>query len=153
LSVFHRQRYEKELTARGGDVHRGVVVRSSLLFLTPQNIKGGKMLFLSIFTFGAENREAVLQRRATGGEEIPDGVQVLMEVVDLTENRVFRISEVTDPKAILAANMAWSDLAKIETVPVMQTDEVLETLDRMKERKHNHNGLNRPLEFYSQPQL
>lgn len=110
------------------------------------------MLFLSIFTFGAENREAILQRRATG-ERVPEGVQVLTEVVDLTKNRVFRISEVTDPKAILAANMAWSDLAKIETVPVMETEEVLETLDRMKERKHNSKGLNRPLEFYSQVQL
>lgn len=110
------------------------------------------MLFLSIFTFGAENRKAIFQRRAMG-EKVPEGVQVLMEVVDLTKNRVFRISEVTDPKAILAANMAWSDLAKIETVPVMPTEEVLEALDRMNETNRNRDSLDRPAEFSFQPQL
>ncbi len=111
------------------------------------------MLFLSIFTFDAANRDAILKRRAQEGEKVPEGVQILSEVVDLAKNRIFRISEVTDPKAILEANMAWSDLGEIETFPVMETEEVLETLDRMNQRDNNPKRRTNPIEFYSQAQL
>lgn len=111
------------------------------------------MLFLSILTFDAANREAFLKRRARGEGKVPEGVQLLTEVVDVTKNRVFRISEVTDPKAILEANMAWSDLGEIETVPVMETEEMLEALDRLNEREHLGEEHANPIEFYHQPQL
>jgi len=89
------------------------------------------MLFMSIFTFDAANREAIVKQRALGDEIVPKAVHVRMEVIDLSENRVYRIFEVTDPKAILEANLAWSGLARIETFPVMESDEVLEALDRI----------------------
>jgi hypothetical protein len=76
-------------------------------------------------------------------------VQVRMEVVDLSKNRVYRIFEVTDPKAILEANQAWNDLASIETFPVMETDEVLETLDRIKLRAAGTAELESSLELAS----
>jgi uncharacterized protein with GYD domain len=107
------------------------------------------MLFLSIFTFDAAHREALIKRRVLGGEKIPEGVQVLQEVVDLQKHRVFRISEVTDPKAILAANMAWNDLGTVETIPVMETEEMLEALDRMNEREHHRRKSTKPIEFYT----
>jgi hypothetical protein len=110
------------------------------------------MLFMSIFTFDAANREAIVKRRILGGEKVPEGVQVLKEVVDLQKNRVFRISEVTDPKAILAANMAWSDLGEIETIPVMETEEILEALHQMNEREHHRRKPMRPVPFYLQVQ-
>ena len=92
------------------------------------------MLFMSIFTFGAANREAIIRRRALGENKVPERVQVHVEVVDLSKNRVFRIFEATDPKAILKSNLTWSDLGEIETVPVMETEEVLEALDRFQSR-------------------
>jgi len=110
------------------------------------------MLFLSIFTFEAENREAVIKKRILSGEKVPEGVQVLQEVVDLQKNRVFRISEVTDPKAILASNLAWSDVGEVETIPVMETEEMLEVLHRMNEKEHHRQRSSRPLQFYSQTQ-
>jgi glutamate formiminotransferase len=85
---------------------------------------------MSIFTFDAANREAIIKRHALGQKLIPEGVQVRMEVVDLSKNRIFRIFEVTDEKAILEANLAWSDIAQIESFPVMESEEVLEALDR-----------------------
>jgi hypothetical protein len=106
------------------------------------------MLFMSIFTFDAADRERIVKRRVLGGEKIPEGVQVLQEVVDLQKNRVFRISEVTDPKAILAANMAWSDLGDIETVPVMETEEMLEALHRINQRGHHRERSMRPVPFF-----
>jgi hypothetical protein len=111
------------------------------------------MLFLSIFTFDAGDRERIVKRRVLGGEKVPEGVQVLQEVVDLQKNRVFRISEVTDPKAILAANMAWNDLGEIETIPVMETEEMLEALYRMNQEVHHRRRPLRPVHFYSQPQI
>jgi glutamate formiminotransferase len=86
---------------------------------------------MSIFTFDAANREAIIKRRTLEDTNVSEGVQVCMEVVDLSKNRVYRIFEVTDPKAILKANLKWSDLAQIDTFPVMETDEVLEALDRI----------------------
>jgi len=92
------------------------------------------MLFMSIITFDAANREAIVKQHALRESILPGGVQMRMEVVDLSKNRVYRIFEVTDPKAILEANLAWNDLARIDTFPVMETEEVLETLDRIKRR-------------------
>jgi len=82
------------------------------------------MLFLSVFTFDAENREAVIKRCTLGGKKRCEGVQVLLEQVDLSQQRVFRIAEVTNSKAIWKANRAWSDLGKIENVLVMETEGV-----------------------------
>lgn len=110
------------------------------------------MLFLSIFTFNAANREAIIEKRILGGKKIPKGIQVLQEVVDLQNNRVFRISEVTDPKAVLASNLAWGDVGEIETIPVMETEEMLDTLYQMNEKEHHRPRPSRPPQFYSQPE-
>jgi hypothetical protein len=104
---------------------------------------------MSIITFDAANREAIIQQHAQGESILPDGVQMRMEVVDLSKNRVYRIFEVTDPKAILEANLAWNDLARIETFPVMETDEVLETLDRIRRRTGGAAELESSLELAS----
>jgi len=82
------------------------------------------MLFLSVFTFDAENRDAVIKRCTLGGKIGYEGVQVLMEQVDLSKQRVFRVTEVANSKAIWKANRAWSDLGKIENVLVMETEGV-----------------------------
>jgi hypothetical protein len=82
------------------------------------------MLFLSVFTFDAENRDAVIKRCAAGGKNNCEGVQVLMEQVDLSKQRVFRVTQVNDPKTIWKANRAWSDLGEIESVLVMETEGV-----------------------------
>lgn len=111
------------------------------------------MLFLCIYTFGSENREATFKRCAQGEQKVPEGVQLLQEVVDLTKNRIFRICEVTDPKAIMKANMAWNDLGEVEIIPVMGTEEMLEAMDRMNEKEHRRKKHSNPLEFISQPQL
>jgi hypothetical protein len=107
------------------------------------------MLFMSIFTFDAANREAIIKRRALGEERIPKGVQVRVEVVDLSNHRVFRIFEVTDPKAILEANLAWSDLARIESFPVMETEDMLAAMDRISLRTEGEERFDPSLELAS----
>lgn len=91
------------------------------------------MLFLCIFTFDADKRKAVIRRRAEHGESVPEGIDVLMEVADLTKNRVFRLAKAVDTESIEKANGAWSDLCCIETIPVQTSEEMLHRLVKMKE--------------------
>ena len=81
------------------------------------------MLFMSIFTYEPEKRDEVIKRRAEKGAMIPEGMKVLGEWSDTSGGRVFRLVEMDDPKVGLAATLAWSDLGKIEIVPVLATEE------------------------------
>jgi hypothetical protein len=92
------------------------------------------MLYLCIFTFDTARRKAVLKRRASGGEKIPDGVRILMEVMDLTQNRVFRLCQAPDMATIESANAAWRDLGHIETVPVVESEQIVQKLMEMEQK-------------------
>ena len=83
------------------------------------------MLFMSIYTYEPEKREAVIKRRAEKGAMAPPGMKIFGEWSDITGGRVFRLVEVDDPRVMLGASAAWADLGKIESVPVMQTEEVM----------------------------
>jgi len=91
------------------------------------------MLFLCVFTFDADKRKAIIRRRAQHGERVPEGVRVLMEVADLTKNRIFRLAEADKNEAIEEANGAWSDLCCIETIPVQTSEEMLHRLVQMQD--------------------
>jgi len=92
------------------------------------------MLYLCIFTFDPSRRKDIVRRRALSGEIVPEGVEVVMEVVDLTKNRAFRLCEAGDPAAVMMANEAWSDLGQVETIPVMDSEEILQKLMKMKRK-------------------
>ena len=55
----------------------------------------------------------------------PQGMKIVGEWSAVTGGRVFRLVEVDDPRVMAGASAAWADLGKIETVPVMQTEEVM----------------------------
>lgn len=84
------------------------------------------MLFMSIFIYEPEKRDEVIKRRAEKGAMIPEGMKVLGEWSDTSGGRVFRLVEMDDPKVGIAASLAWSDLGKIEIVPVMATEESIQ---------------------------
>lgn len=88
------------------------------------------MLFLSIFTFDAAHRGYVIEKHAHRDGEKSKGIQVHMELVDLSKNRIFRICEVTDAKAVVTFNEIWSDLGKIETVPVIESSDLVKIFDQ-----------------------
>ena len=67
------------------------------------------MLFLSILTFDAANREYIIERHVREDRN-SRSIQVHMELVDLSKNRIFRICEATDPKAVVMFHEIWSDL-------------------------------------------
>ncbi len=86
------------------------------------------MLFMSIYTFEPENRDAVIKRRAEKGALVQAGVKVVGEWSCIAGLRVFRLAEVEDPRALLAATSAWLDLGKIEIHPVMSTEDAMKLL-------------------------
>ncbi|MDH5364127.1 MAG: DUF3303 domain-containing protein [Dehalococcoidia bacterium] len=90
------------------------------------------MLFMSIYTYEPENREAVIKRRAEKGASVPAGVKVVGEWTSLAGHRVFRVTEVEDPRALYAAISAWLDLGKVEIFPVMPTEEIMKLLTSKK---------------------
>jgi len=86
------------------------------------------MLFMTIYTFSPENRDTVIKRRAEKGGLLPPGAKVVGEWSSLTGHRVFRIVDVDDPKVMMAATLAWSDLGSIESYAIMPMDEVLKVI-------------------------
>ena len=88
------------------------------------------MLFMSIFTFPPEKREAVIRRRAEKGP-MTEG-KIIGEWGAIGGGRVFRVVEIDDPKVMLTAVMAWSDLGKMELIPVMTTEDVIKVASSKK---------------------
>jgi len=87
------------------------------------------MLFMAIFTWEPEKRDEVLKRRAT--EEIPEGIEVIGEWVDIGLNRVFRLVKAPNPEVILATSFFWSDIGETELIPVMETEEVIKLIQKV----------------------
>jgi len=87
------------------------------------------MLFMGILTWEPEKRDEVIKRRA-GKWEYPEGIKLIGEWSDLAGDRVFSLAEIDNPKAMLAAAFVWSDIAKLEIVPLMETEEMLKLLPK-----------------------
>ena len=86
------------------------------------------MLFMTTYTYEPGNREAVVRRRAEKGPMVPPGTKILGEWSVITGGRVFRLVEVDDPRSMAGAAAAWADLGKIETFPVMPTEDMMKLL-------------------------
>lgn len=93
------------------------------------------MLFMDIYTWEPGQRNELLKRRMEQGMSLPEGVKVLGEWTDLGGGRGFLLVELNDPKAAITATMAWSDLMKIEAVPVIVTADLMKVAGRGKGSK------------------
>ena len=85
------------------------------------------MLFMSIYTWKPENRDAVVARRM----EIvsaPEGVKRINQWSDVSSGRVITLFEADNSLALVAYSRAWSDLGKFEIFPVVETEEVLKAI-------------------------
>ncbi len=83
------------------------------------------MLFMAVFSYAPEKRNEVLQRRTEKGPLVPEGMKLLGEWSYIGFGRVFRLYEVSDPVVAVRAGHAWSDLGKIETFPLIETDKLI----------------------------
>lgn len=83
---------------------------------------------MDTWTWKPENRDEVGKRGAEW--ECPEGIKEHGFWLDLTGNRAFFLYEVDDPKVILAANEYWTDVAEVNSVPVMEMEEVMKLMSQ-----------------------
>ena len=83
------------------------------------------MLFMSVYTTEPGKRDQTFKKRIEKGISFPAGVKVIGEWSDLGGGRGFIVTEAQDPKSVMQATLAWSDLLKIEIVPVIETEELM----------------------------
>ncbi|UCF91611.1 MAG: DUF3303 family protein [Desulfobacterales bacterium] len=86
------------------------------------------MLFMSIYTYAPEQRNAIVKRAVERGDSTPEGIQMIGEWIDISGGRIFSLFETNNPNAILASNYAWSDLGRIEITPVMEAEKVMKAI-------------------------
>ena len=79
------------------------------------------MLFMSIFTFSPEKRDAVIKRRAEKGP-MSRG-KILAEWITIGGIRVYGVVEVDNPSLMLQAVQAWSDLGQTDLIPIMTLED------------------------------
>lgn len=84
------------------------------------------MQFINIFTWEPGKTAEIMEARAR--EEVPEGVTVINEWVDLVGNTVFRLIETDDPVALMRLSFPWGDLGYKEMHLVMEAKEVLSIL-------------------------
>lgn len=91
------------------------------------------MLFMSIATYEPEKRNEVIKRRVESGTmSPPKGTKIIGEWTVIGGGKVFRLVDVEDSKAGFAAAVAWSDLCKIEIIPVLETEESMKLIPKSK---------------------
>jgi hypothetical protein len=84
------------------------------------------MLFMDIVTWEPEKQKEV-QKRASEWK-IPEEMKINGYWIDITGHRAFVLSEVDDPKVILATSDYWTDIVKVVSVPVMEMEEVMKLM-------------------------
>jgi hypothetical protein len=93
------------------------------------------MLFMNIYTWEPGQRNELLKRRMEKGMALSEGVKLVGEWTDLGGGRGFLLTESNDPKACIASTMVWSDLMKMEPVPVIETADLLKVAKKGKGSK------------------
>jgi Domain of unknown function (DUF3303) len=83
------------------------------------------MQFMATITWDPGKRDEMVTRARTQGVEPLKDVKVLGEWIDIHGGRAFRLIEADDPKSILLTNLGWSDICKIEAVPVLPVAEAM----------------------------
>jgi hypothetical protein len=93
------------------------------------------MLIMTIVTWEPPQRDAVLKRFATQGAKLPAGAKTLGMWGDVHGGRLFQLVEwadVPDPKISVQISHLWTDLCKVEVVPVMNAEELMKVISGKK---------------------
>ena len=85
------------------------------------------MLFMSIYRYKPINRDEILKRRA-GGLVVPEGAKLIGQWSSVEGGRAFTLFEANDPMVLAKWSQEWNDLGKFETVPVVDTNELMKAM-------------------------
>lgn len=59
------------------------------------------------------------------GPALPAGVKAIGEWVQIGGGRSFRLLDISDSKLALASALPWTDIVKLELIPVIDTEEAV----------------------------
>ena len=82
------------------------------------------MLFMGIFTWKPGQRNEIIKRRMQG-PSVPEAVKVIGEWVEIGGGRSFRVVDVADSNLALATALPWTDVGKLELIPIMGSEEAV----------------------------
>ena len=80
---------------------------------------------MTIYTWEPSKRNEIIKRRLEIGLGIPKEAKVIGAWTDLAGGRAFSVIEAADPKVMVAAAVAFNDLIEVETIPVMDSEELI----------------------------
>jgi len=86
------------------------------------------MYFLSMYAFTPENKNAVVARFKETGAAPPAGIKMLARWHDVGGLRGYTICEADDPVALSIWSNRWTDLMKIEVLPVVNDEQLVKVL-------------------------
>ncbi len=86
------------------------------------------MLFMSIYTWKPEQRDANQKRFEEGGLLTPEGAKLIGHWMCASGGRAFLLFEAQDVLVISEWCQAWSDLGESDINPVIDTEEMRKTI-------------------------
>ena len=92
------------------------------------------MLYMTILTWDPDKRDAVIERTKKLGFQ-HEGMKIIGTWIETVGGRCFQLADIPpdiDPAIHLKTNLAWNDLMKIETVPVIDAAEMMKFLESAK---------------------
>ena len=87
------------------------------------------MLFMFTGKVKPENRKAFVKRGIEKGQMLPEGMKLVGHWASLGTGKTYVVAETDDPIKIYQLADAWSDLAEMDIIPVM---DIQENLDRLR---------------------
>jgi hypothetical protein len=82
------------------------------------------MLFMLVYSWTPDRRDAIIKRRLEKGPMNPKGVKIVGEWTAM-ENRDFCLVEAADPKLLTQTVLAWNDILSVEVHMVLDTEKDL----------------------------
>lgn len=84
-------------------------------------MKGGYYAIHEHLHLGTGTKRCIKRRMEKGGNALSPGIKKIGEWTDLGGGRGFLLVEGDDPNAAITSTMVWSDLMKMEVVPLVET--------------------------------
>jgi len=86
------------------------------------------MLFMTIVTWEPEKRNEVFKRFAEKGTVT--GGKIIGGWNVIGGGRAFRLADVDDPKAAFTTCHIWDDIAKLEVIPVIESEQAMKLVSK-----------------------
>ncbi|MFA8433778.1 MAG: DUF3303 domain-containing protein [Marinifilaceae bacterium] len=86
------------------------------------------MLFMVIYSFRPENREAATQRFMKTGGPPPEGVEMMGRWHAASMNQGFTLAEANDAESVAKWCHLWADLLTFEVIPVLEDEQITRVL-------------------------